>query len=275
LSYRTLAQRLAAEFGIEPSNETRQLHRSLGAAKATGAEDFVGRSAELRQLTAVLAQEDCRLVTIIGSGGIGKSRLVQQLLPALAASFDSVTFVPLEAVTQSSEIGARIAREPKLELQRNATPLEQVKKALHTRHALLVLNSFEHLLEAEAMVGDLLAACPEVKLVVTSRVRLNRSGEWLLPLNGLAFPGLEDEDRAESFDAVHLFVDRARRAKPAFSLNTESRVVCEVTRLVEGMPLALEVAAAWTRLLPCRDIAGAVPGHRRGDPRRLRLVAGG
>lgn len=267
LAYRDFAARVGGRLGVEPSRETRTLSESIRGAPAETAwmpapaldAGFIGRSAELRQLAALFAQPDCRLVTIVGPGGVGKSRLAQQAMPSLAIALaDGATFVPLEDLARPADIGARIARQLPLQLAGMDPPHAQVVRHLQRQQRLLVLDNFEHLAGAVGLVAGLLAQCPKVVLVVTSRTRLGLEREWLLPLDGLPFPAPEDDDRAEAFDAVRLFAAHAQRARPSFALADECTAVGDICRLVDGLPLAIEIAAAWTRMLPCRTIAGEI-----------------
>jgi predicted ATPase/Tfp pilus assembly protein PilF len=126
---------------------------------------------------------------------------------------------------------------------------------------LLVLDNFEQLARDAARLQDLLEGCPRVKLIVTSRVRLGLRAEWSLPLEGMGCPDPEDTDRIDAFDAARLFVKAARRVQPSFAPAADAAAIVDICRLVEGMPLALELAAAWVRVLPCDAIAAEL---RRG-----------
>jgi predicted ATPase/Tfp pilus assembly protein PilF len=163
--------------------------------------------------------------------------------------------VPLDELTTPGELGGRLARELDVPLKGRTEPLEQVVDALRTRRRLLVLDNFEQIVDAAPMLERLLAACPHVKAVVTSRVRLNLASEWLLPLEGLPYPEDEDREQLESFDAARLFVRSARRVRPDLMPAAEASAIIDICRQVEGLPLALELAAAWTRVLSCAAIA--------------------
>ncbi|HEX2541335.1 MAG TPA: tetratricopeptide repeat protein [Caldimonas sp.] len=268
LAYRDFVARLRSELGMAPSAELAALHDSLGTAsaplppaataKARGpVEDgFVGRQVELRRIAARLAQDDCRLLCLTGPGGIGKTRLAQRALHELAPAFaDGAFFIPLEDVADAAELAARLAREIDVRPAGGRDLLEQVIDALRGREMLLVLDNFEQLAAAAPVLQTLLEACPRLKLLVTSRVRLGIALEWLLPLEGLPSPELEDADRIEAFDAVRLFVNAAHRVEPALIASSEAAAIVEICALVEGLPLALELAAAWTRVLSCQSIA--------------------
>jgi predicted ATPase/DNA-binding SARP family transcriptional activator len=263
--YRDYAERLERELGVEPSVDLRSLIESprAGAAasgrvpstRRAGSDDgFIGRVAELQQIATLLAQDDCRLLTLVGPGGVGKSSLARRVLSSLVQPDVQTRFVALEDVPSADEIGARLARELELRLAGAEDPLQQVIGVLRSSPWLLVLDNFEHLAPEAALLGRLLDACPQLRLIVTSRARLELANEWLLPVEGLPYPAPEDEDRAEAFDAVRLFNRSARRVKPTFLPAAERGAIVELCRRVEGLPLALEITAAWTRVLSCAAI---------------------
>jgi predicted ATPase len=163
--------------------------------------------------------------------------------------------VPLEDVDSSNELGARIARELDVRLAGRQDPLDQVIEFLHERQMLLVLDNFEQLAADVSILERLLQACARLKIIVTSRVRLAVSMEWLLPVEGLPCPEIEDQDHFEAFDAVRLFVQAAQRVEPALVPAVEAASIVDICRQLEGLPLALELAAAWTRVLSCDAIA--------------------
>ena len=272
-AYREYVVRLADELGLEPGAELKALHDSLGTVTSTAgtvsfalppADDrFIGRTVELRRAASLLAQDDCRLLTVTGPGGVGKTRLAQRVLRECAPMFaDGAYFVSLDDLTEADELGARLARDLGIELIGRADPFDQVIESLRTRQVLLLLDNFEQLTAAVPQVGHLLAACPRIKVVATSRVRLGLHAEWLLPLGGLPCPEDEDRDVIESFDAVRLFVIAARRVQPDLAPMSEAAAIVDICRQVDGLPLALELAAVWTRVLSCDDIAREL---RRGS----------
>lgn len=285
--YAQFAQRLQQELGLGPGAALKALHDSLGAASATATAQkapslqpaaaadhgFVGRTAELRQITSQLAQGDCRLLCIVGPGGVGKTRLAQRALQELAAEFaDGVAFIALEDTTSAGDLGGQIARDLGLGLAGSAPPLEQVVAFLRERQMLLVLDNFEQLVpEGTPLLDSLLRRCAQLRLIVTTRVRLGLPAEWLLPLEGLPCPEQEDEDQLESFDAARLFVNAARHVEPALVPAAEATAIVDICRQLGGLPLALELAAAWTRVLSCAAIADEL---RQGTD-LLRAVEGG
>ena len=272
-AYQDFVKRLADDLGLAPGSELRALHDSLGTAvwtpvpAASGEpakldEDFVGRTVELRRIGKLLAQDDCRLLTLVGPGGVGKTRLAQRAMREFGPRFpDGAVFVPLEDIDSARELGSRIARELGVSLKGSSDPLDQITKSLRERNILIVLDNFEHLTSGASVVESLMNACVRIKLVVTSRVRLALINEWLLPLEGLPFPEQEDQEQFEAFDAVRLFVQAAQRVEPALVPAVEAGAIVDICQQVEGLPLALQLAAAWTRVLSCEEIAAEL---RRG-----------
>jgi predicted ATPase/Tfp pilus assembly protein PilF len=260
-AYRDFTARLAADLGIAPGAELKAMNDSLAApapvASAVPADDgFIGRSTELRQLETLLAQPDCRLVCVIGPGGAGKTRLSARALATLALGYeDGGAFVPLEDARVAADIVAGLARELGIALASRRDPLRQVVDHLRTRQILVVFDNFEQLAAEAGVLDTLLRECPRVKVIVTSRVRLGLPGEQLLPLEGLTCPDAEDRDRIEAFDASRLFVKVARRVAPGFAPQAEAAAIVEICRRLDGMPLAIELAAAWARVMPCEAIA--------------------
>jgi len=270
-AWQDFAARLESELGIEPGAELRALRDALDADAArsrpmplpdvahTGAPDdgFVGRAVELRRLAELFGSGQARLVTIVGPGGIGKTRLAQHAIADLAGRFaDGAHFVSLEDAHDADALLARIAQAAGSPLRGSASALDQVSSALRERTMLLALDNFEQLVETGATVLEpLLAAAPGLALIVTSRMRIGLTLERLLPLAGLPCPEDEDADRVEAFDAARVFVAAAHRVAPELQPQAEAAAIVDICRLLDGLPLALELAAAWTRVLTCAEIA--------------------
>lgn len=237
------------------------VHMHTPAREAVDA-GFVGRGAELRRIASLLEPDDGRLVTLLGPGGIGKTRLARRAAQELAAGFaDGSAFATLGDLAAPDELAAWLARSLGLVTQGEAQPEGQLLRHLAGRRMLLVLDNFEHLVAAAGLVSRILEACAGVKVIVTSRVRLGLEGEQLLAIEGLPCPDPEDVDAIEGFDAVQLFVRAARRVSPGFTPAGEAAAIIEICARVGGWPLALEIVAAWTRVLSCADIAAEL---RRG-----------
>lgn len=216
---------------------------------------FVGRSGELTRIAALLADPACRLLTLCGAGGIGKTRLALQAAEQLPNFAQGVYFVSLIPVTSPDDIAAAIAAAISGSFPGSEITQPQLMRYLHEKHILLVLDNFEHLLGGVALLTDILSETLAVKLLVTSRERLNLREEWAFPLEGLGVPVNNVAEPLADFSAVQLFVQRARQVQPNFSLDGNARAVATICRVVEGMPLALELAAAWLRAMSPDQIA--------------------
>lgn len=282
-AYRQFVERLQQDLGLEPGLELRALHGSLGAAPrpvgpaaatppAVPEDGFVGRAVELHRIAELLARDECRLLCLIGPGGVGKTRLARRALQALAPGLaDGAVFIALEDVETAEQFGLRLAQEAGVKGARGGDPLTQAIAVWRDQQLLLVLDNFEQLAEHAPLLDHMLQQCPRMKMLVTSRLRLAVAGEWSMPIEGLPCPDLEDTDHAESFDAVRLFVNAARRVDPAFNPVAESTAIVDICHQVEGLPLALELAAAWVRVLSCAGIADELRQGtellRAADPR--------
>jgi predicted ATPase/DNA-binding SARP family transcriptional activator len=256
--YRAFSVRLMDELGLEPAAETRTLVSRLETLTdvptppSEAESSFIGRRGELAQIDALLAQPECRLLTLIGPGGVGKSRLARQVMVASVARPGH--FVSLESLSLPEQLPSQIARVLGLLLKASEDAAMRVQVYFQKQRCLLVLDNFEHLIDAADALSRWLASCPLLQIIVTSRERLDLPQEWLFPVEGLARPRAADADR-EQYDAVQLFVERARAVKHSFDAHAQLSAICDIVDRVEGLPLAIELAAAWVRLLPCADIA--------------------
>jgi len=183
---------------------------------------FIGRAAQLEAIKTLIAREDVRLVTLLGPGGTGKTRLSLQAAQEMLNEYpDGVTFIPLADDTDRDQFISRVAQ--RLNVRQGGRPLqESVQDYLYEKQALLVLDNFEQLASAAPSVAELLAAAPQVKMIVTSRIALNLQGERVFPVPPLELPGSKDAVTVDSlmdYEAVHLFVERAQAVQPSFSLN--------------------------------------------------------
>lgn len=279
LAVQRLAQELRADVALRlsaPSPAT-----VLPAAAAAAA--LVGRRQERSQLDALLADPQRRIVTLLGPGGVGKSALARAVLqsagPAMQRFAGGHAWVRLEGLERSDGVPARIAVALGRELAPESPPWQALASALGGAGAsvapmLVVLDNAEPLVDAPAAaaVADacagtgspplaaglalLLAACPALTLLVTSRSALGAEGEARLPLEGLPLPDADETDPEVLLanDAVRLFVERARPLAPAFDLAREAAAVVRLVQAVDGLPLALELLAPWRRLMPAHEI---------------------
>ena len=222
---------------------------------------LVGRQDELAIIATNLADPHCRVLTLVGPGGTGKTRLVLEAARKEAdrsAFPGGVYFVPLDGIADPDLIPSAIARALGAELQPQEPPLPQLQRHIGDREMLLVMDNYEHVMAGAHCPAELAEACPGLRTLVTSRERLNLEEEWVLPIPGLVVPNVEKPTHEEAlqYASVQLFVHRAKRASLHFSLeNEDPHHVCTICRLVGGSPLAIELAAVWVKMMPCEEIA--------------------
>ncbi len=221
---------------------------------------FVGRDPELIELAKLLLEPEIRLITLVGAGGVGKSRLaVQAAYQELQAKAfpDGVYFVSLEALAETSLIPSTVASTLEIKLPGKDEALKELMRSLKDRQLLLILDNYEHLVEGATVASELIRGCPRLKLLVTSRERLNLEEEQLFRVEGLPLPtGGISVTEAYYQDAIQLFLQRAKRARLDFTLTADNLPhVLLICRLLEGSPLGIELAAAWVRMMPPAEIA--------------------
>ena len=209
---------------------------------------FVGRHEELARITALLADPNCRLLTLLGPGGIGKTSLAIHAAAKEVQFADGVFFVDLAPVSSPDLLPSAIAGALQFTFSGAGDLRLQVADYLGRKQVLLVMDNFEHLLAGYELLTYILQATPHVKFLVTSRERLNIREEWGLPLGGLSFPHDDTNTPLDSYSAVQLFAQRARQQHADFSLSAHAESVQRICRHVEGMPLGLELAATWLRV---------------------------
>jgi len=215
---------------------------------------FLGRLQEMNEIGALLYDPSCRLLTLVGPGGIGKTRLALEVASHKRASFpDGLFFVPLASLNRADDMLQAIAEATPFRFpQDTRSPREQFLAYLRERHVqrvLLVLDNIEHLLDGVNIITDILAVTTGLKILATSREALNLQEEWVRQISGLTYPDREDGKQLEDYSAVQLFLDRARRIRGDFDLAEDCRGV------VEGMPLAIELAVGWLKTLRPSEIA--------------------
>ena len=230
---------------------------------------LIGRDAELAAMEKLFVDPQCRLLTLTGVGGIGKTRLAVEFAARQLSAFPGgVFYVPLAPVTSTEAIVPAIADVLGFGFSGPAGPKEQLisyAASFIKREALVVLDNLEHLLvqptpgEDEPgvveLVSEMLRRLPHVRVLGTSRERLNLQGEWTYELHGLPVPPLEFAGKLEDYSAADLFIQSARRAKAGFEVTEDQRPhVAHICHLLEGTPLAIELAAAWAGMLSCQEI---------------------
>ncbi len=282
---------LDKELGVEPLPETSALHQQIlkrevpelpRAVRHNLPQQFtrfIGRDEELEEISQLLVDPDCRWVTLVGPGGIGKTRLALQAVRQNIDRFpDGVAWVPLASLDSPAHLVPTAAHALQLTLYEQEDPKDQLINYLHERRMLLLVDNFEHLLEGVRLLSEILQGAPQVKLLVTSREALKLEGERILEVRGLKFPESETTKEAESYSAVQLFLESARRVHTRFTLSHDEKPsVNRICQLVEGMPLAIELASAWVRLLSCEEIAQEIEKnldllatYPRDEPARYR-----
>jgi hypothetical protein len=232
----------------------------MGAGCASPPTDgFVGRSAELQRIADLLGRDECRLLCLIGPGGVGKTRLARRTMQELAPRYaDGAVFVPLEDVDTPAQLGLRIAREGGVAAGRATTTRWRGSSTPGARRSSCCWCSTtsSSLPSTPAFSIACCRTCARLKIVVTSRLRLAVAGEWSMPIEGLPFPEPEDEDRAESFDAVRLFVRRGRGDRAGLRRGRE--VARDRRRLPPGRG-----TCRWRSSSRRLGADAAVPGDRR------------
>ena len=228
---------------------------------------FMGREQELAEIAKRLADPLCRLLTLSGLGGMGKTRLAQQAAQVAMKEgrfSNGVFMVSLTGIDAPESLAAAIADALGYIVAGNVDLWAAVRDYLRSKSMLLILDNFEQILPTIGLLSEILLDAPGVKLMVTSREVLNLQEEWVLPVTGLHLPNVAAEidanqtnelrvDQASS--ALQLFLHKARQVRPDFNLDAEYTHVAEICQLVEGMPLAIELAATWLRMMPCGRIA--------------------
>ena len=231
---------------------------------------LIGRESELDGIRHLLANPECRLVSLTGQGGIGKTRLGIEFAIRQRDSFPGgVYYVALASIKTPDLIIPAIADAFSFSFSGPLDTKEQLFNHLArtaNQPALLALDNLEHLLGESSVATDLIAEILQrfatIKILCTSRERLNLQGEWMFDLRGLPVPPLEHLDQMEEYSAPALFVNSARRINPKFQLtDADKPALFRICQLLEGIPLALELAAAWTGMLACAEIAREIESN--------------
>ncbi|MCB9136802.1 MAG: tetratricopeptide repeat protein [Caldilineaceae bacterium] len=267
--YKSCSDVLEAELGIEPSLETDALYQDLGKQQRALEEPkhnlpaslspFIGRRREVKRINAAIGRGDFRLFTLTGIGGSGKTRLALEVGRQQHGRFpDGVWFVPLASADYAEDVLPAIANAMGLQPVPDLPLARQLYEDLAHKSTLLILDNLEQLpAETADVVLSLLERTANLVILTTTRSRLNLRVERLLPIEGLSFPGAETADDWEQFDAVQFFVEQAERVRfEAMKRDADTvRTIGEICRLLVGVPLAIELAAAQTQEFPIRTVA--------------------
>ena len=277
-AYRRCVEALQREIGVEPAEETSKLHQrlmsgeavspypesgifreSLAAAAQQGnlpsqPTPFIGRKQELDDIEQLLSST--RLLTLTGPGGIGKTRLALKTAARVVQDFKHGRFfVSLAPIRSGEDIVQTIAEAIRYPLATHEDPQRQLLRHLQAKQLLLVLDNLEHLLEDMGIIHEILTAVPLVKILATSREKLNLKSETTFNVQGMAFPDQISSIEALQFDAIDLFLQTARKVHPRFNPSRdELGHILRICQIVDGMPLAIELAAAWLHVLNVREI---------------------
>jgi predicted ATPase/DNA-binding SARP family transcriptional activator len=283
--YATCRRVLADELGVAPEEETTALYARIQrgesletqrtARRATNLPasltSFIGRESELAQIVDRIDHRDCRLLTLVGPGGTGKTRLALQVAADLLDAFPAgVWFVNLAPISDPTLVIPTIAQTLDIREAVGRPLLDQLKDYLHDKHMLLLLDNFEQIVDAAPQIADLLTACSHLTVLTTSREVLHIYGEHMFPVAPLALPPriqataigaivetrmrkrasrVASKEELTQYDAVRLFIERAQAFKPDFSFtNANAAVVAEICQRLDGLPLAIELAAARVKL---------------------------
>ncbi|MFC2064268.1 LuxR C-terminal-related transcriptional regulator [Chloroflexota bacterium] len=240
---------------------------------------FVGRIEELAEIKRQLGKT--RLLSLVGPGGIGKSRLALKAAQEITDGFkDGIFFVPLAPIRSIRDISQTIAEVLRFPIATHEDPQIQLLRYLKNREILLIMDNFEHLMEAVGIVSEILQVAPDIKILATSRNRLNLQWEIFLPISGMAVPEENFSDDSLACDSIAMFMQSAQKVQSDFDpSHAELEQVAVICQRVGGMPLAIELAAAWLHVLNVDEIVNELEkdldilaGEVRDAPARHRSI---
>jgi predicted ATPase/DNA-binding CsgD family transcriptional regulator len=277
---RTQALKLARQYNLLQSQAETQDEEKPHPINNLPAQvtSYVGRNREIAEIRELLASS--RLVVLTGAGGTGKTRLALHVAEALSPHYrHGVWLVELAPLNDPALVADAIARVLKVKTSGDTSLVEALKTSLARRHLLLLLDNFEHLLEAAPLVTELLACAPQLTILVTSRERLRLYGEVEYPIRPLSLPDLRKQESAQellAYEAVDLFIQRARAAQPGLEIQDANvSAAARICSRLDGLPLAIELAASQVKIYPPPKLAqrlehslGALPDGPRDLPAR-------
>jgi len=266
--FRDCEQILQKQFGIEPNTDTQKLYHKIKNAEMGEPEKavfhnlplattaFIGRKKELKDLDTLIGTSESRILTLVGPGGIGKTRLsIQAALASLNKFKDGVYFVDLSAIDQFELIINSIASVVSFTFKGEQDPIAQLAAYFQNKKVLIVLDNFEHVIEGAETIAGLLEQSSQLHLLITSRTRLRLKGEATFEVPGLALNN-NDDSSTDQQEALQLCMDCIQRVDPTFKLDHHTIPhLRKISDLVQGMPLAIELAMAWIRFLSIEEIA--------------------
>jgi len=261
--YEACKRRLSEGLGVAPAHETTKLYEHIRDGLELGAviesqnrlpappNALIGRERELATLSELLANPHYRLITITGPGGIGKTRLALEAVHNEASGFThGAAWIDLAPVSAPDLIASAILSGLDVSLASQQEPAEQLLAHLREKEMLLAIDNFEHLLAGASLLGEIVQHAPGISLLVTSRERLGLRAEQLVELDGLDYPDVKNTQRLESYSAVQLFAQRAKAVRADFAIHQDNAPsIAEICTRLDGMPLAIELAAARSRLM--------------------------
>lgn len=272
--YKNCYRILQDELGVDPEDETIALYESIVSGKLpvpapstaavtlpTFGTPFVDRPVEMEAISTYLNDANCRLLTLIGPGGIGKTRLGLEYARQSQEDYsDGIYFASFVGVREPDRIPETIANAIGADLNGDFSSPKNLASYLRDRESLFILDNFEDVLSNAEVLSQLLQDTTSIKFLVTSRERLNLVEEWLYPVKELTVPQ-DSSLQPQQYAAVQLFIQSARRVQPDFSVDQDLDAVIAICQAVEGVPLAIELAASWVRFMSCQQIIQEI---RRG-----------
>ncbi len=279
--YQACQNILRRDLALEPAAATKTLYEQIRQGKLPSPETrppitkhnlpadltpFFGRTAELAKVAAFLSDPDIRLISILGPGGSGKTRLARKAAQAQIDTFaDGVFGVPLVGINAIEHIVPAIGEAIQFSFYPGAPPEEQLLNYLRGKQMLLILDNCEHLIAGAEIITQILQSARGVKIVVTSRQKLNQRGELPIYLRGLDYPLEKEELRSpqnqplSQYPALQLFESRLRRANPEYVFDPDAqKSAAHICQLVDGLPLGIELAASWTEVFTLSEIAAEI-----------------